>query len=132
MINLSLQAWHPTTPGPELAQKLGLDAEYVWSAGDPKVSSSGKQLGGIRETSYACMPMGRVANDTLAEALMEWCDRFEPDAAYLRSIVEEGGALLIRAYFVLDDDWDFLFDSACLSRIQRLGIEVNLSIYKEE
>jgi hypothetical protein len=92
---MSIRIWHPEIDPVEVTRTLGIAPRHAWRVGEPRVTPTGRSLGGVRDKSYWCAEVSPAhARDSDPEGdVVRFLDMLEPHARLLQDIVTSGGTI---------------------------------------
>ena len=128
-VHLSIK--HPSADPARIASELRRQAQTDWRAGEPRVTPTGRRLGGVRAETYCSFRVGEGDDGALAECLAAYVTGLEPHAAFLRELKASGGELLFYAFWHPSGDSGEIFHADLLSRLAALGIDLGINVYDD-
>lgn len=128
---VALHVSHPRMPADGIVSSIGLPTRYARSAGAPRVTKQGKELGGTyakTDVSFAVSD-GVVSNDDVL--LSESLDRAmgELPLTAIDQIVASGGAIFFLVGVYSEGNLLCDFDAGLLSRLADHHIGLKLDFY---
>jgi hypothetical protein len=123
---LSLWAKHDTADLSGIPTELGLPAKRIWKAGDKRTTPTGRELEGVRRSSY-CTIQFEIADD-LPKSLSSALDLLKQHKAFLINLSDAGVQLHFFVGWFSDAnsrdvlEWPLLRDLADL----RIGLDFDV------
>lgn len=128
-LDFSLRLKHPEANLTRFAHATGLQVAQAWTKGDPRKSSKGRTLGGVRDASYCSMKLGIYKAASLSDALQDCLDKLNPARRRLRAIVRSGGTASLAVGWFCRGDVGASVSTESAKMLARLGLTLDLYIY---
>ena len=128
---VTLHISHPTTPADEIVSDIPLPTRFARSAGAPKVTKEGKNLGG----NYASTEINFLVSDgvlstddvPVSRVINEALDRL--DREKICQVVLSGAHCNFLIGVYTEENVIIDFDAKLMSRLSIIGISVRLDFY---
>lgn len=129
--SVSFQIRHPVATALDLAAGLPWTMTTGWTAGEPRVTPSGRPLGGVREESYCSFRIARRDDGKLARSISEIMDVLDAHRSHLEEITRTGGRLNIYVFWYPGGDTGETFSADLLGRLASLNVDLGINVYDE-
>jgi hypothetical protein len=126
---VSLRVVHPAMSPSVVTQRLKLAPSASWKKGEPRRTPKGRDIGGVRESSYWCARLRvRPAGD-IATVVASALERFEKHRAFFRKAVASGGRVSL---YVTGRGGGLaeVFELSLLSRLVRMSCVLELEVFE--
>jgi hypothetical protein len=127
--NLTLRLHHPTRDLLPVCTALGLAPRHAWKKGDERQTPNGRNLGGVRDSSYGSADLCKTSREPLSKKIEAALTRLEPYREVLEEVWSTGGRLSFFIGWFLDEDTGDTLDWPILQKTSQLRIELELNIY---
>jgi len=132
--SIGLRVHHPSIDPRAISRKLKMRPRISWRIGEPRVSSAGAPMPGIRNDTYwskTITPGGvKVPTQKIAEAkLATLIKRLRPHARFLKGLRQSGGAVAIWISSYSTTNYSFIFEPTLIKSIHDLGCELIVDVY---
>jgi hypothetical protein len=127
--NVALRLHHPTRDLLPICAALGLVPRHVWKKGDERQTPNGRNMGGVRDSSYCSADLGETSREPLSKMIEAALARLEPHQEVLEEVWSTGGRLSFFIGWFLDDDTGDTLDWSILQKMSQLRIELQLNVY---
>ena len=129
--SVNLRVKHPSRHPDAIATDLAMSPRTAWNVGEPRVSASGRLLGGTRTETYCWFPMGDGHDGELARCLSDALLELETRVNAVRALKATGGTIQFYVFWYPNGDTGQVFDTALLSRMAALGIDLGINVYDD-
>ncbi|MEH6697540.1 MAG: hypothetical protein V7672_02465 [Brevundimonas sp.] len=129
--SVSFQIRHPVATARDLAVGLPWTMTAGWTAGEPRVTPTGRPLGGVREESYCSFRIARRDDGEMARSISEIMDVLEAHRAHLEEISRTGGRLNIFVFWRAGGDTGETFNADLLGRLASLNVDLGINVYDD-
>lgn len=102
-----------------------------WTAGEPRVTPTGRPLGGVRKESYCSFRVARRDDGELARSISEIMDVLEAQRSHLEEITRTGGRLNVYALWYPCGDTGETFSADLLGRLASLNVDLGINVYDD-
>lgn len=127
---IRFQITHPSIDPEVISARLGLRASHAWRCGDPRITPTGRKVGGVRGESYWSTRFPVVDPEDLEPALADACARLKAHQAFLRELVAEGGSLSLTVATFGSDLRGVLLSWRLMKTLASLRISLGWEIYQ--
>lgn len=128
---VSFQIRHPDASCGALAAGLPWKMTAGWTAGEPRVTPTGRPLGGVREESYCSFRIARRDDGELARSISEIMDVLDAHRSHLDEITRTGGRLNIYVFWYSGGDTGETFSADLLGRLASLNVDLGINVYDD-
>jgi hypothetical protein len=127
---LSLRFRHPSMPSEEISRAIGMQPQFHWNAGEPRVTPTGIALRGVREETYWSSGDLHSECPDLVDAIAANLTSLEPHKDFLREFVTTGGEIeYFIGWFTTDTSGGETLDWELLQRLADFKISLGLDVY---
>lgn len=88
---MSLRIVHPAVTPSSITKQLGLKPTASWKEGDPRRTPKGKNLGGVRDSSYWCTRLRARRGEDIAAFVVRALERLAKHRTFIVELVSSGG-----------------------------------------
>jgi hypothetical protein len=128
---VSFRISHPVIDPDEISMQLALQPKTSWKAGDVRKTPKGTLLEGRYELSYWTYPVSCQSSQSLTNLLEDFTIALEPHRDFLVNLNATGGRLEYFVGWFSGRNSGAVFESALLSKIASLQIDLALDVYYE-
>ena len=128
---VSFQIRHPDASCGALAAGLPWTMTAGWTAGEPRVTPTGRPLGGVREESYCSFRIARGEDGQLARCLLKMIGSLEAHRAHLEEVSRTGGRLNVYVFWYPGGDTGETLSAELLGRLASLNVELGINVYDD-
>lgn len=127
-ISVNVFVMHPSRRAEEIISTLGWTAQYSWSAGDERVTSTGEQLTGIRKETRCtfCFELNEEDGSSTAESTVKHLLTMQ---TYVRELIESGGQIRLNIHLNGQFHCYFCLSTEIMGDLQRLGISLEVECF---
>lgn len=133
---ITLRIFHPTIDPDKITDKLEMQPQRAWKAGQPRQTPKGTPLDGIYSESYwyAKLTDGeRTSEGTQLEDYVEhFCGQLSPHRKFFHHVRKEGGKVELYASSHSKRNYGFEFSPALTKKLSDLGLTLLIDIYPYE
>jgi len=130
---ISLRIWHPTLPKEQISNKVGRNAKYGWTAGDPRLSPKGNPIGGLRKSSYwtSELTSGTIISDPVEveQALSGFIDDLAPLSVFFNGVHADNGKVELFVGLFSEGNIVVDLDSSLMGKLAQAGLSICLDYY---
>jgi hypothetical protein len=132
--SVSLRIWHPNIAPSTITLTLGLNPDFVSTAGEARRTPKGRLLSGTYAESYWCSrafndgeqsSLDEAAEDVLVSAL----DILSPHKAFLRLLREQGARLNLEVSSFGGRNYALELSPLLLTKCAELGLSIVHDVY---
>jgi len=127
--NLALRLCHPTRDLLPVCTAIGLVPRRAWKKGDERQSPTGRNLGGVRDSSYCVADLGETSRGPLSKKIEAALTRLEPYQEILEEMSSTGGRVSFFVGWFLDEDTGDTLDWPILQKMSQLRIALEMNVY---
>jgi len=126
---ISLRVVHPAEAHQVIAQSLGLEPEFAYTAGEPRATPKGHVLEGVNKSSYCCFTLLAKQPGDFIEGIKQILPLLVPHRGYLRKITSEGGRAELFAGVFVEETTGFTLGVGEMSALADLSLELSVEFY---
>jgi hypothetical protein len=122
---VSLQIKHPSADPNDIVQQMGRTPVRSWAVGEPRRTPAGTALEGVYRETYCVFDIGRGNDGELARFLGKAVAELDGAKSLFWDLRQTGGFINFYITWTAGERGE-VFDSALLSNIARLGIDLGI------
>lgn len=126
--SVSLRVRHPTLNLDVLTDKLRLEPDHMWTAGEPRRSQTGTALGGVHRDSYwsAALPAQMIGANSMPLELFfsQWVMQLYRHRDVLSELQKDGGEISLLVELSPEANASLTFSSATARKLADMNTEV--------
>ena len=130
---MSLRIRHPQIDPAEITRNLGIEAQHMWRAGEPRRDPAGGEIGGQYRESYwtgRLMAQPALASDQVGveTEILRMLAQLRKSFDFLHTLRAEGAVAELHVSIFARDEFRLEFLPESLSMLGRLGLTVALEV----
>lgn len=129
---VSLQITHPTAPVSELAGGFPWPMTSGWTAGEPRITPVGRELGGVRSESYCSLKIAQGDDGELTACLSRAVAVIQANGRHWEELRRTGGRLNFYVFWYPNGDTGAVLGAGLLGQMAALGIDLGLNVYEDQ
>lgn len=126
---VSLRVVHPTEVHQVIAQSLGLEPEFAYTAGEPRATPKGHVLEGVNKITYCCFTLLSKQPGDFTEGINQVLHLLTPHRGYLRKLTSEGGRAELFVGVFVEETTGFTLGVKEMSALVDLSLELSVEFY---
>jgi hypothetical protein len=130
--HVSFRVFHPTIDPKEVCNELGMEAETMWKAGEPRQTPKGTPLAGVYESSYCSFELKHSGSVNLSSFLKRATRNLSKRKRILEHIRSTGGRSEYFIGWFANRDSGETFDFDLIGDLAALKIDLSLAVYPPE
>jgi hypothetical protein len=127
--DMSLRITHPTMSPQQIFDRLGLQAQRMWEAGQDRVTPTGTPLSGAYKETYCTFDLARSREDELERFIKHSNKNLQRHKRFLRQISSTGGSVEYFVGMYLEKNHGVVFSPELLHELATLQIALSLDLY---
>ena len=130
---MSLRIRHPHIEPADITRNLGIEPQHTWRAGEPRLDSTGSEIGGQYRESYwmgRLMPQPALASDHVGveTEILRMLAQLRKSFEFVQMLKVEGAVAELHVSIFARDEFRLEFLPESLSMLGRLGLTVALEV----
>jgi len=122
--------FHPSLDPREISMALGMEPQFSWRAGEPRMAPKGRPLKGIRNETYWCAAVFD-GTATFAADIDGALQRLAAHKAFLRRVRAEGGRVEFFVGWYVHSRAGETVSHSTLAEMANLGIDLAFDTYSD-
>lgn len=128
---VSLQIRHPAAPANELAAVFPWPMTSGWTAGEPRATPVGRELGGVRSESYCSLEIAHGDDGELTACLSRAVELIQANEKRWNEFRRTGGRLNFYVFWYPNGDTGAVLNADLLGDMAALEIDLGLNVYED-
>lgn len=124
---VTLRLRHPSTTPAEMSDRMGLQPDVAWRAGEPRKTPRGTMLDGCREENY--WSHSTSGHEHIVSAIESVAERLDATGGWAKEFVATGGEVEIYVSLVGIENGGETLSPQLLGRLAGLGVCLSLEIF---